>query len=338
VSTPFGRAHDVGSNDGDLVAGLRAGDRRALARAITLVESSREDHAAEATEALAAVLPATGGAVRVGISGPPGVGKSTFIEALGTSLTAGGTRLAVLAVDPSSSRSGGSILGDKTRMERLNRDPAAFVRPSPSGTTVGGVARRTREALLLCEAAGFDVVLVETVGVGQSDVAVADMVDTFVLLVSPGGGDELQGIKRGAVELADLVVVTKADGPLAGPARQAEADHRHALGLLRPRHPGWQPPVLSCSARTGAGVDEVWAAVLDHRRTLEASGTLVRLRADQARAWLWAEVRERLLADLRADPAVRALAPELERRVTAGDLAPPAAARELLAARRRPPR
>ena len=313
-----------------LVTGVRSGDRRALARAITLVESTREDHVTQAAEVLSAVLPHTGGAVRVGISGPPGVGKSTFIEALGAHLTGAGTQLAVLAVDPSSARSGGSILGDKTRMERLTRDPNAFVRPSPSGTTVGGVARRTREALLLCEAAGYGVVLVETVGVGQSDTAVAEMVDTFALLVSPGGGDELQGIKRGVVELADLVVVTKADGELAGAARQAEADHRHALRLLRPRLEAWRPPVLSCSARTGAGIEDVWAAVLDHRRTLEATGALHPLRADQARAWLWSEVRERLLAGLRSDPAVRALAPVLEAKVVAGEVAPPVAAQQLL--------
>jgi LAO/AO transport system kinase len=317
-----------------LVAGVRSGDRRALARAITLVESTREDHAAQAAEVLSAVLPDTGGAVRVGISGPPGVGKSTFIEALGAHLTAPGTRLAVLAVDPSSARSGGSILGDKTRMERLTRDHKAFVRPSPSGTTVGGVARRTREALLLCEAAGHGVVLVETVGAGQSDTAVAEMVDTFALLVSPGGGDELQGIKRGVMELADLVVVTKADGDLAAAARQAEADHRHALGLLRPRFEGWRPLVLSCSARTGAGIAEVWAAVISHREALEATAALRHLRAEQARAWLWSEVRERLLAGLRSDPAVRQLAPALEAKVVAGELAPPAAAAELLAAHR----
>ena len=317
-----------------LVEGVRSGDRRALARAITLVESTRDDHAGQAAEVLAAVLPDTGGAVRVGISGPPGVGKSTFIEALGASLTGAGTRLAVLAVDPSSARSGGSILGDKTRMERLTRDPKAFVRPSPSGTTVGGVARRTREALLLCEAAGYGVVLVETVGVGQSDTAVAEMVDSFALLVSPGGGDQLQGIKRGVMELADLVVVTKADGELAGAARRAEADHRHALGLLRPRFEGWRPPVLACSAQTGTGMEEVWSAVLDHRGTLEATGALRHLRAEQARAWLWSEVRERLLAGLRSDPAVRALAPSLEAKVVAGELAPPAAARDLLDAHR----
>ncbi len=322
----------------ELVAGIRSGDRRALARAITLVESTRDDHAELATDLLAAVLPGTGGAVRVGISGPPGVGKSTFIEALGALLTGAGTRLAVLAVDPSSARSGGSILGDKTRMERLTRDPKAFVRPSPSGTTVGGVARRTREALLLCEAAGYGVVFVETVGVGQSDTAVAEMVDTFALLVSPGGGDELQGIKRGVMELADLVVVTKADAELAGAARQAEADHRHALGLLRPRFEGWRPPVLSCSARTGAGIAEMWGAVIRHRETLEATGALRLLRAEQARAWLWSEVRERLLGGLRADHAVRALAPTLEAEVVAGRVAPPAAAQQLLDAHRGVPR
>jgi LAO/AO transport system kinase len=322
------------SESDELVEGVRSGDRRALARAITLVESTRDDHAEQAAEVLAAVLPGTGGAVRVGISGPPGVGKSTFIEALGAHLTGAGTNLAVLAVDPSSARSGGSILGDKTRMERLTRDPKAFVRPSPSGTTVGGVARRTREALLLCEAAGYGVVLVETVGVGQSDTAVAEMVDTFALLVSPGGGDELQGIKRGVMELADLVVVTKADGDLAPAARQAEADHRHALGLLRPRFEGWRPPVLPCSARTGAGIEEVWAAVLDHRRTLEGTGALRHLRAEQARAWLWSEVRERLLAGLRADAEVRRLAPALEAKVVAGEVAPPAAAAQLLAVHR----
>jgi len=322
------------SDSDELVEGVRSGDRRALARAITLVESTRDDHAEQAAEVLAAVLPGTGGAVRVGISGPPGVGKSTFIEALGAHLTGAATKLAVLAVDPSSARSGGSILGDKTRMERLTRDPKAFVRPSPSGTTVGGVARRTREALLLCEAAGYGVVLVETVGVGQSDTAVAEMVDTFALLVSPGGGDELQGIKRGVMELADLVVVTKADGDLAPAARQAEADHRHALGLLRPRFEGWRPPVLSCSARTGTGVDAVWAAVLEHRSTLERTGALRHLRAEQARAWLWSEVRERLLAGLRADAAVQQLAPLLEAKVIAGTLAPPAAAQQLLEAHR----
>src|SRR5829696_4993615 len=256
----------------ELAQEVIAGDRRALARAITLAESTRPDHRAEAEALLAEVLPRSGAAVRVGISGAPGAGKSTLIEALGTHLVAEGQRVAVLAVDPSSTRSGGSILGDKTRMEQLTRSPDAFVRPSPTGGTLGGVARRTREAMLLCEAAGFDVVLVETVGVGQSEVKVAAMVDLFLVIVAPGGGDELQGIKRGIMELADLVVVNKADGDLAPAARQAEADHRHALGLLRPRFEGWRPPVLSCSARTGTGVDAVWAAVLEHRSTLERTG------------------------------------------------------------------
>ncbi len=240
---------------------LRVGDRRALARSITLVESTRADTRLEAAELLDAVLPATGGAVRVGISGTPGAGKSTFIDELGSHLTAAGHRVAVLAVDPSSRRSGGSIMGDKTRMERLARDPTAFIRPSPSSGTLGGVARRTREAALLCEAAGFDVVLIETVGVGQSETVVADMVDCFVLIAAPGGGDELQGIKRGIMELADVIVVNKADGDLLPAARRAVSDHRHAVHLLRPKHPGWTVPVVATSALDGTGVDEVWAEV-----------------------------------------------------------------------------
>ena len=266
----------------ELADALLAGDRRALARSITLVESTRADHRAEAVALLDAVLPATGKAVRVGITGTPGAGKSTFVEELGTRLTGEGHRLAVLAIDPSSRRSGGSILGDKTRMERLARDPQAFIRPSPSGGALGGVARRTREAGLLCEAAGFDVVVVETVGVGQSEVAVADMVDCFVLLAAPGGGDELQGIKRGIMELADVVVVNKADGDLQPAATRAVADYQHAVHLLRPKHPGWQVPVLPVSALTGTGVDETWTAIegcVDH---LRETGDLTKLRSSQA--------------------------------------------------------
>src|SRR5947208_3828114 len=232
------------------------GDRRALARAITRVESTRADHRAEAEALLAEVLPHVGGAMRVGISGAPGAGKSTFIEALGLHLVERDHRVAVLAVDPSSTRSGGSILGDKTRMEELTRSPHAFVRPSPTSGTLGGVARRTREALLLCEAAGFDVVLVETVGVGQSEVKVAAMVDLFLVLVAPGGGDELQGLKRGIMELADLVVVNKADGDLAATAAHTAADYAAALHLVRPRTPVWTPRVLTCSALTGLGIPE----------------------------------------------------------------------------------
>jgi LAO/AO transport system kinase len=247
----------VSTDTAELARLLTTGDRRALARSITLVESTRADRRAEAAALLDAVLPATGGAVRVGVSGTPGAGKSTFIDELGTHLTAAGHRVAVLAVDPSSQRSGGSIMGDKTRMERLSRDPAAFIRPSPSGGTLGGVARRTREAAFLCEAAGFDVVIVETVGVGQSETVVADMVDCFVLVVAPGGGDELQGIKRGIIELADVIAVNKADGDLLPAAKRAVADQRHAVHLLRPKHPGWTVPVIAMSALHGTGVDDV---------------------------------------------------------------------------------
>jgi LAO/AO transport system kinase len=304
-----------------------AGDRRALARAITLVESTRDDHRDEAGELLASVLPATGRAVRVGVSGTPGVGKSTFIDAIGSRLVEEGRRLAVLAVDPSSQRSGGSILGDKTRMARLSSHEHAFIRPSPAGSTLGGVARRTREALLLCEAAGFDIVLVETVGVGQSEVAVAGMVDTFLLLLAPGGGDELQGIKRGVMELADVVAVNKADGDLAAAARHSAADHRAALHLVRPRVPAWKPQVVLCSAATGAGLEDVWSTVERHRETLVEAGELDRLRADQAVDWLWADVGDRLLSAARRHPDAAALVEE----VRAGRLPPSTAAAKLLA-------
>ena len=320
---------------GGLAEGVLAGDRRSLARAITLVESSRADHDSEAGALLEAVMPATGRAVRVGITGAPGVGKSTLLEVLGSRLVERGLSVAVLAVDPSSSLSGGSILGDKTRMGDLARAPRAFIRPTPAGRAHGGVAHGTRDALLLCEAAGFDVVAVETVGVGQSEVAVAAMVDTFVLLLAPGGGNELQGIKRGVMELADLVVVTKADGDLAGAARHAAADYAHALGLLRPRSSAWKLRVQLCSAVTGEGVDEVWAAVEEHRRALVEAGELERLRAGQAQEALWADVHDRLGAALRSDPAVAAAAPDVERSVLSGELAPSAGAARILAAFRR---
>jgi LAO/AO transport system kinase len=313
-----------------LAARVVEGDRRALAQAITLVESSRSDHREDADALLAEVLPHTGESVRVGISGSPGAGKSTFIEALGLHVVEHGHRVAVLAVDPSSTRSGGSILGDKTRMEQLVRSPAAFIRPSPTGGTLGGVARRTREAMLLCEAAGFDVVLVETVGVGQSEVAVDAMVDLFLLLLAPGGGDELQGIKRGIVELADLVVVNKADGDLAPAARSAASDYSSALRLLRPKQAGWEPRVLTASALEGTGVADVWGAIEEFRATLGASGDLERRRAEQARDWMWSEVSESLLDALRRDTGVAALAQELEEGVRRGELAPAAAARRLL--------
>ncbi len=313
-----------------LVDGIRRGDRRALARAITLVESTRDDHRAEAVQLLDDLLGQSGGAVRIGISGPPGVGKSTFIESFGLHLIDQDHRVAVLAVDPSSSRTGGSILGDKTRMEELGRHPDAFIRPTPGGGQLGGVARRTREAMLLCEAFGFDVVIVETIGVGQSEIAVADMVDLFILLVSPGGGDELQGIKRGIMELADLVVVNKADGDLAAAAGRTAGDYANALHLMRPKWPGWTARALRCSALTGAGIDEVWQAVEEFRAAVGADGSLERARAAQATAWMWSEVRDDLVGLFRADPRVRELLGPLEEAVAAGSTSPTAAARRLL--------
>ncbi|MBY6262865.1 methylmalonyl Co-A mutase-associated GTPase MeaB [Azospirillum sp. 412522] len=311
-----------------LAGAVRSGDRRALARAITLIESTRADHRAIADALLAALLPHTGNSVRLGISGVPGVGKSTFIEAFGLHVIGLGHKVAVLAVDPSSQRTGGSILGDKTRMVDLSRDPDAFIRPSPAGATLGGVARRTREAMLVCEAAGFDVIIVETVGVGQSETAVADMVDLFLLLLLPAGGDELQGIKKGIVELADLVVVNKADGDLAATARHTVADYRHALTLLR--HGDWRVPVLSCSAFKKIGIDTVWQTIGEHRTLTEANGARATRRAEQARAWLWSEIRETLIDRFRAHPAVRSDLARLEAEVTAGAVIPAAAAHTLL--------
>ena len=313
----------------ELADQVLAGDRRALARAITLVESTRPDHRRDAVAVLDRALPRTGSAVRIGISGPPGVGKSTFIEAFGTTLTAAGHHVAVLAVDPTSARSGGSILGDKTRMEALARDPKAFIRPSPAGTELGGVARRTREALLLCEAAGFDVVIVETVGVGQSELAVADLVDVFVLLASPSGGDDLQGIKRGIMELADLVVVTKADGDLASAANHAAADLKRAIHLLRPKYDGLTTDTLLVSSTLGTGVADVWAAIRAIHDHLTASGQLAGLRARQAKAWLWDEIRAGLTERFRAGHAADEIE-AAEAAVMAGTITPTIAAQRLL--------
>jgi LAO/AO transport system kinase len=311
---------------------IRDGDRGALARAITLVESTRPADRADAEALLTALLPFTGKATRIGISGAPGAGKSTFIEAFGGFLTGIGKKVAVLAVDPSSRRSGGSILGDKTRMERLARDSNAFIRPSPAGATLGGVARRTHEAVLLVEAAGFDVVLVETVGVGQSETAVADMVDLFVLLVSPGGGDDLQGIKRGVMELADLVLVTKADGDLVKAAAHAASDYHAALHLMRPKYPGISPRVMKVSALEGSGVGEAWMALCELRRSLADEGFLSRLREDQARRWFWSEVQAVLGEAISGDAAAAGEARRVEADVIAGQALPHAAARELVAA------
>jgi len=314
-----------------LDAGVRGGDRALLARAITLVESTNPKHRAQAQELLARLLPATGGSIRVGITGVPGVGKSTLLDALGLTLLDAGLRVAVLAVDPSSSLSGGSILGDKTRMARLAMRPEAFIRPSPAGTTLGGVARRTREALLLCEAAGFDVVLVETVGVGQSETAVAELVDCFVVLALPGAGDELQGIKKGVLELADVLAVNKADGDNVHRANIALREHRAALRYLRRRRPAWEPRSLLVSGQTGLGLDELWQAVLDHRATLTESGDLPDIRAEQAVGWLRAEVGDRLWEAFDRHPAVAARLPGLQSEVRAGTTPPGAAAAELLA-------
>ncbi|MGB3811294.1 MAG: methylmalonyl Co-A mutase-associated GTPase MeaB [Parvibaculum sp.] len=313
-----------------LAARIRAGERTALARGITLVESSRADHQEAAQAMLTLLLPDTGKAVRLGLSGTPGVGKSTFIEAFGMFLTARGHKVAVLAIDPSSTRTGGSILGDKTRMELLARDPNAFIRPSPSGGTLGGVARRTREAMLLTEAAGFDVVLIETVGVGQSETAVADMVDMFLLLLSPGGGDELQGIKRGIMELADLVIVNKADGDLIPAAKRAAMEYKSALHLMRPKTSHWRPEVLLASALKNEGIAEIWAAVKAHREAMSGPGELARQRADQAAAWMWTEIREGLFASLKQNKDAAHLIPVLEAQVHAGTMTPTVAARRVL--------
>jgi GTPase len=316
----------------ELAAQILDGDRRALARGITLVESTRDDHQAEADDLLTEVMARTGGATRVGISGAPGVGKSTLIEALGLHLIDTSHRVAVLAVDPSSPRGGGSILGDKTRMGELTRRAEAFVRPSPTAGTLGGVARRTREAMLLCEASGFDVVLIETVGVGQSEVAVEAMVDCFLLLVAPGGGDELQGIKRGIMELADLVVVNKSDGDLEAIAGTTAADYANALHLVRPKTTAWEPRVVRCSALEARGIDDVWHGVEAHHDALTGAGELERRRANQSREWMWSELSASMLDRLRHDPAASATAERLEAEVAAGKLPAPVAAEQVLRA------
>jgi LAO/AO transport system kinase len=313
-----------------LATGVRAGDRRLLAKAITLVESTHPDHQDAAQRLLERLLPDTGAAVRVGITGVPGVGKSTLIDALGTLLTGKGHRVAVLAIDPSSSRTGGSILGDKTRMPRLAADPAAYIRPSPTSGALGGVARTTRETLLLCEAAGFDVVLVETVGVGQSEVLVAGMVDSFLALMLPGAGDELQGIKRGLIELAHMIAINKADGDNLLRARQAARHYRNALAIIEPVTPGWRPPVLTLSAIEETGIDRLWETIEAHRRTAEASGELARRRREQAVQWFRSLLDERLRRHFREDRAMAARLAEAERAVGAGELAPGAAVDRLL--------
>jgi LAO/AO transport system kinase len=313
----------------DIARGIKAGDRATLARAITLIESKRADHRKSAHHLVQELLPLTGKAVRLGITGAPGSGKSTSIDVLGTTLTGAGHKVAVLAVDPSSSRTGGSILGDKTRMAQLASDPNAFVRPSPSSGTLGGVAAKTRETMLLCEAAGYDVVLVETVGIGQSETAVADMTDFFLVLMLPGAGDELQGLKKGIVELADMVAVNKADGDNNARAKLAAAEYRAALNILAPYSPTWSPPVVTFSALTGNGIGELWAQVLAHKKLMTASGELAARRREQQVKWMWSMLEERLTARLRSDPAVRGKLKAAEAAVAAGRLAPTLAVEEI---------
>jgi LAO/AO transport system kinase len=322
------------NSEQDLARAIRAKDRRAFARAITLVESTRQTDQSAAEALLTGLLPDTGGSIRIGISGAPGVGKSTFIEAFGKLLSADGRRIAVFAIDPSSRRSGGSILGDKTRMEKLARDPNAFIRPSPAGTTLGGVARRTRESMLLAEAAQFDVVLVETVGIGQSETSVADMTDIFVVLVAPGGGDDLQGIKRGVMELADLVVVTKADGDLEATARRTEADYQMAMQLMRSRHEGLATKVMSVSSLTGRRVADVWTTLKSIHEMLSGDGRLSRLRQEQSRRWFWNEIQTVVSETILSDADLAREAAALEVSVAQGVTLPSAAARKLVMALR----
>jgi LAO/AO transport system kinase len=316
----------------EYVEGVRSGDRATLARAITLVESRRADHVELAAAVVAELLPLSGGAHRVGITGVPGVGKSTFIDQFGVDLCAAGHRVAVLAVDPTSQRTGGAILGDKTRMARLVNEPNAFVRPSPAGAALGGVTRTTRETVLVCEAAGFDVVLVETVGVGQSETIVADMVDFFLVLMLAGAGDELQGIKKGVLELADLIAVNKADGDNVNRAKTAAADYRMAMHLTEPISPSWTPPVLTCSALTDEGLDEIWAQIETHRAKLGATGELEAKRQAQELRWMWRMVEDRVLGALRDDRRVASLVPGLEAEVRAGRLTASHAAEQILSA------
>lgn len=319
-----------GRSVADLAAAVRAGDRTVLPRAITLVESSRSDHREQAQQLLLELLPDAGGAMRVGITGVPGVGKSTTIEALGMHLIEGGKRVAVLAVDPSSTRTGGSILGDKTRMPRLAAHERAYIRPSPTSGTLGGVAKATRETIVLLEAAGFDVILVETVGVGQSEVTVANMVDTFVFLALARTGDQLQGIKKGVLELADIVVVNKADGEHLAEARVAARELSSAIRLIHPREALWRPPVLTMSALEGTGLAELWEAIEHHRQVFVDAGEFEPRRRAQQVDWTWQLVHDAVLEKVLSDPAVRAARADVEGEVLAGRLTPALAAQKIL--------
>ncbi len=327
-SSPNPRALDMPT----LAGRLRAGDRAALARAITLVESRKPEHQHQARELVQLLLPFTGAAMRVGITGVPGVGKSTAIDTLGSNLIAAGHKVAVLAVDPSSARTGGSILGDKTRMARLAAERDAFIRPSPSSGTLGGVAAKTRETMLLCEAAGFDVILVETVGVGQSETTVAEMTDFFLVLMLPGAGDKLQGIKKGVLELADMIAVNKSEGDNRARAVAAAGEYRAALHIMQQASPSWSPPVVLVSGLDNVGLDDMWKKVVEHRKIFEATGELAQKRRDQQVKWMWTMLEERMFARLRSDAHLRALLPELERRVAEGALAPTLAVETIAAA------
>lgn len=309
---------------------VRSGDRMWLARAITLIESRKPEHRKLAAELLTALMPYTGNADRIGLTGVPGVGKSTFIDQFGTNLTADGHKVAVLAIDPSSSRTGGAILGDKTRMQRLAVDENAFIRPSPAGASLGGVTRSTRETMLLCEAAGYDVIIVETVGVGQSETTVHDMVDIFVVLMLAGAGDELQGIKKGVLELADLIAVNKADGDNVKKAKLAASDYRRAIRLMTPESKNWTPPVLTCSAAENSGLDELWADILKHREIKMISGEREERRHEQQIRWMWSMISDRLLDLFKESPEVRARLAETTQAVKHGELPAAVAAESLL--------
>ena len=316
----------------DLARGIGAGERAVIARAITLIESRRNDHQKAALRLVQELLPSTGKAIRVGITGAPGVGKSTTIDALGTFLSGKDHKVAVLAVDPSSARSGGSILADKTRMPRLSGDANAFVRPSPSSGTLGGVAAKTRESMLICEAAGFDVVLVETIGTGQSETMVADMTDFFLVLMLPGAGDELQGLKKGVIEIADMLAINKADGDNINRAKAAAAEYRAALQILNPPSPNWSTPVVTYSALTGAGIAELWDTVLEHRERMIKAGELEARRREQQVKWMWAMLEERVFARLKSDPILKAKLPRIEAAVAAGRMSAALAVEEIAVA------
>lgn len=321
----------TGSSLAAYTDGVRSGDRAMLARAITLVESTKAEHAALAQKLLQALLPDTGGALRLGVTGVPGVGKSTTIDELGMNLVGSGHRVAVLAVDPTSKRTGGSILGDKTRMSRLSQEPMAFIRPSPTSGTLGGVTRKTRETMTLCEAAGFDVIIVETVGVGQSEIAVADMADFFLVLLLAGGGDDLQGIKKGIIEIADMIAINKADGDNVTRAERAAAEYRAALQILNPPSPTWSPPVITISGRENKGLDKLWEKVLAHRQALTASGEFAQRRQRQAVAWMRDMLNDRIMASVQSNPHVAARLPSLEAEVREGRLLPTLAVDEIMA-------